>query len=71
MDFEDIQNYNEQISAACFWVGATEYQDYLGNWRELGDVSPIPAFPAIEIIDGEIIEPSDPIQQHDPYHLSE
>lgn len=56
MDLDDIQNYNERISAVCFWAGATEYQDCLGNWRELGDVSPIPFIPDIEIIEGEVIE---------------
>jgi len=56
MDLEDIQNYNEHISAACFWVGATEYQDYLGNWRNLGDVCPLYLQPAPEIIEGEVIE---------------
>lgn len=56
-DLAEIQQYNEEISAAVFWSSSeSTYQDWCGNWREIGDTEPTVFFPAPEIIEGEIIE---------------
>lgn len=54
---EEIQNYNEEISASVFWSSSeSTYQDWCGNWREIGDTVPVVSFPDPEIIEGVVIE---------------
>jgi len=57
MDYQDIQNYNENISAACFFAGFTEYQDAAGNWRAIGDVAPLYYLNTPQVVEAVIVEP--------------
>jgi hypothetical protein len=59
-DLEDIATYNNHISGACFWVGASQYQDWVGNWRDIGDTNPVVIYPDPEILDGEVVDEQNP-----------
>ena len=56
MDREEIEIYNENISAACFFGGFVEYQDHAGNWRACGDTAPICYVAEPEIVEAEVVE---------------
>jgi hypothetical protein len=56
-DLEDIKNYNEFVSASAFFnTTDSQYQDWCGNWRDIGDINPIVTYPDPEIIDGEVLD---------------